>query len=590
MNKYRFINIILRSWYDYFRNSGFLGLLQHILASLYALVSVLSIVLMEKIFTTIINSDNITLNIIDIAMPLIIFVSVLTLQQILNGAENLLFYEVSYKNKGKFMSSIQTKIGKLEAIRFENSDFLDNVNEIKELIEEESLDYLPFASLQIFSYYAVFFIALYVYLYSLSPNFIFLIILSFIPAILGEVFRIKLFSKLYIENAPLRRQSNYYKEVIVSKRFFKETRMLGAFGFFEDKYKENLKLLLRKEFITAKKSFFIKFSLDILSVVGFGVSIFILFRSVMSGEVSLGGFMAVFAGLSSIFSLAHMLVSDNVGTSIEVFGRISNYYKFMDLEEVRGIEFTSNSNKGIVSRNVSFKYPNREEYSIKNISLSIHSGETIALVGLNGSGKSTLIKLLMGLYKPLIGKIEIFDMDTSKVKSSYLYKDISGVFQNFQRYKMTLRENVYISNPYYNYEDVKITSSLEKVRFMRDDITLDTMISPEFSGEDLSGGEWQRIAIARAMYRNNKILLLDEPTSSIDPVEESRIFLKFKELAKNKTAIIVTHRLASTKFADRVIVLKDGEIAESGTHQSLLDLGGVYSKMWTSQQSWYIRD
>ena len=262
--------------------------------------------------------------------------------------------------------------------------------------------------------------------------------------------------------------------------------------------------------------------------------------------------------------------------------------RFMDLPESGGIEGTPDSSRGIVMQNVSFIYPNAKHKSVDSVSINIKPGETVAIVGENGAGKTTLVRLIMGLYKPTEGTVMINGLDTSKVSSKSLFKNVSGVFQKYQKYKMTLNDNIRIS-------DLENTSEVETVA-VQSGIEVDsgsfpqgysTMLSREFDGVDLSGGQWQRIAIARGLYRVHDVIILDEPTAAIDPLEESRIYRKFSEISRGKTAIIVTHRLGSAKIADRIIIMDKGKIAGVGTHDELMEKCSLYNKMFSMQAKWY---
>ena len=236
----------------------------------------------------------------------------------------------------------------------------------------------------------------------------------------------------------------------------------------------------------------------------------------------------------------------------------------------------------------SFCYPGRDTAAIDGASLSIASGETIAIVGENGAGKSTLVRLLTGLYGPDEGTVTIGGLDSKKIHPSAVFSGISGVFQRYQRYKMTLGDNVTISSATGTPDDDNIQGALDKAEFNEDGLLLDSMLSPEFDGIDLSGGQWQRLAIARGLYRSSDFIVLDEPTAAIDPIEETRIYNQFKRLAKDKSAIIVTHRLGSTKLADRIVVMDAGKIVDSGTHDELIARPGKYAEMWMAQAAWYI--
>ena len=211
----------------------------------------------------------------------------------------------------------------------------------------------------------------------------------------------------------------------------------------------------------------------------------------------------------------------------------------------------------------------------------IKENETVAVVGGNGAGKSTLARIILGIFTPERGEIEIGGQRIDGGHHAFRY--ISSVFQKFNRYKLDVRENIILSD--FNEEE----DYCEALRQVDDGMNIesDVVLSRDFDGIDLSGGQWQKIAIARGIHKKAEILLLDEPTAAIDPVQESSLYDRFIKISENRTSIIITHRLGIAKVADRIIVLKEGKIVESGTHQELLEKRGEYYLMWTAQTDWY---
>lgn len=292
----------------------------------------------------------------------------------------------------------------------------------------------------------------------------------------------------------------------------------------------------------------------------------------------------------------------HIGRMMKNLGSVRNFLNFLSLPERKGREMVVDAGKGIVLENVSFRYPGAEADSLSGISLEIRPGETIAIVGENGAGKTTLVRLMIGLYLPATGSVRIGGVDTRDVSAASVYRGISAVFQRYQKYQMTLGENIQIS-------DLQAPAGLETTfteicaerresAAVKAGLDVDekcfprgyeTMLSREFDGVELSGGQWQRVAIARGFYRAHGLIVLDEPTAAIDPLEETKIYRQFMEMARNKTAVIVTHRLGSARIADRIVVLDKGKITGIGTHDELMQASGKYAQMFSAQAKWYDR-
>jgi len=377
--------------------------------------------------------------------------------------------------------------------------------------------------------------------------------------------------------------------LVNGKAFFKETRNLGSFKYLKSLIEASIDSLNNAVWSANKRTSLIDFLCNTLSLIGYGGILFLLVKYLLDGEISVGAFAAVYASIGKLFSQMEETIRGRIGGIANGLGQIRNFLRFLDIPSDNRSTQSVNKKEGITVANVSFRYPNADMDSIKNINLTIKPGETIAIVGENEAGKTTLVKLLTGLYKATDGIVKIGDTDVAAINYRSLFDSISGVFQKYQRYALTLRENVQISD----FSDICETNKIEKTLAENhiDKNTfpngLETMLSREFDGVDLSGGQWQRIAIARGFYRNSDIIVLDEPTAAIDPIEESAIYKKFVEVARDKTAIIVTHRMGSAKIAERIVVMKNGEIIEIGSHDELMCKSGVYADMYNSQAIWY---
>lgn len=582
-----FFSVVWRNSLQYFGKARWWGIAEQITAVLRALLWTAGLVATQRLFDAVtkpLSSDN-DFNMIAVCLGTLTIIVVA--QQVLSGIGQYLLSKVSYTNMGKFMLEFQRKLGRLPAVYFEDAEFLNKIDKAKECLEYESLGHFASISLQLVTYYLVYFFSIGGYLFILSPLLVIVLLAAFIPAIIGQLVRAKYFARLEEENAPLRRRCDYYKKTISNVLFYKETRMLGAFHYFFHLFMDSLHTMTEKRWKTEKKLAVLQLFLNGLSFIGLGVSILILFNATMCGDISIGAFAAVFVTLTDVFAIMDELVSSHLSEGSETLAQVINFYRLMDVDEANGKEDTPDFSKGITIKNATFTYPGRNDAAVHNVSLKIKPGETIAVVGENGSGKSTLVKLLTGVYLPDEGTVELGDVNTKNASRIAIHEGISGVFQNFQRYKMTLAENVCISDTKQQVSKEKIQSALREAGFNNEYASLDTVLSPEFDGIDLSGGQWQRLAIARGLYRTNNFIVLDEPTAAIDPIEESRLYKQFKSIVEDRNAVIVTHRLSSTKFADRIIVMDNGSIVESGTHHELLARKGKYAEMWNAQAAWY---
>lgn len=273
-------------------------------------------------------------------------------------------------------------------------------------------------------------------------------------------------------------------------------------------------------------------------------------------------------------------------------GRIASTLEYLNLEaeKTKGDSFTEMTKGVIEFRNVSFRYPGTKELVLDHVSLKIEPSEKIAVVGKNGSGKTTLVKLLCRLYEPEEGEILWNGKNIREYDLREWQKIFAIVFQDYSLLSLTLGQNVAASEQYETErakEVLQLAGFGERLNKLKKG--LETVVYPEYEqdGVSFSGGEEQKIAIARAIYKGGQICILDEPTAALDPVSESRVYESFDEIVKGKTAVYISHRLSSCKFSDRIFVLDNGKIAESGTHEALLSKNGLYAQLWQAQAQYY---
>lgn len=276
---------------------------------------------------------------------------------------------------------------------------------------------------------------------------------------------------------------------------------------------------------------------------------------------------------------------------------LSTLYEFLAVqkqvpEPVQPKEMPRPWQSGLRVENLGFRYPDTNRWVLDGITLTIHPGQIVALVGRNGSGKTTLTKLLCRLYDPDTGQISIDDIDLRDFKTADLRREISVIHQDFGRYHMTARENIMLGCPDIGSEDPAIVQAAQWADIHENLIRLpkgyETVMSRTFAdGVELSIGQWQKLALARAFVRDSQLILLDEPTSSLDAAAEFEFFEKFREMAHGRSALIISHRFSTVRLADCIYVLDEGHLIEQGNHEDLMVLDGLYAHLYRQQASYY---
>ncbi len=506
------------------------------------------------------------------------FVLIYIFTQIMIHISNCAEEIIDFKLQKKLSKEICMKASYVSAEYFEDSNFLDSIE--KSITGKESAVNIVLCTSSLVFYYIPYILFMSFWLWKQSPILVFAILLTFIPTVVAYAVQVEVFAKNEDNVAPLRRKSKVYEDSIIGKGHVKETRILGGFNFFMLKYNEVLNQITEFDFNVRKKRQRLNVILKVIQSVSFISIILISLYLAVKGKISVGSFAAVFSSIDILFTNMDEAISRQYGTISESFGTVENYYKFIKT----GNFVKEKCEKGLITKveNVSFTYPNSDVEALTNINFEIKPGERIAVVGENGAGKSTLAKILLGIYNPSSGKV---------YRTTNISKKYTAVFQNYMKYSMSLKDNIVLSNKdsSYDLDDLKMSLSkagldIDKEKFFNG---LDTILGKEFGGIELSGGEWQKLAIARGMFREFDFIVFDEPTSAIDPFEESNLYDRINKLTRDKTTVIITHRMASVKFADRIFVLKQGELIEVGTHQELINLEGQYARLYKSQKDNY---
>ncbi len=514
----------------------------------------------------------------------------LVLTLLLQGASQLIYNNFNMLIMGHMGTLLNEKAARIDPIVYEDNRCLDQIN--KAYVGMEAVGTVVFTTLSIVLSNMAYFVFMGCYFFSIKPMLLLVFALSFLPSIVGSFIRRNMFAKMEHLSASHRRKYEYFEKCLCSREYAKETRLWRGESYFKRLYGKSLDKYTDLQWKTTKRSELIMIALRFMLLSGYVGTIIMLFYYLFQGEIGVGAFAAVFSSLDQMFDTMDGVFNYQIGAITRNFGAAQNYYTFLNLREREGTDPGAIERGNIELNGVSFTYPNSSKPALEDINLTVRKGETIAIVGVNGSGKSTLTRLLSGLYLPDKGRMLVDGRDASEIAPSRLYRGVSAVFQRYQSYKMSVDENVRISETGKTAaNEAVVRDVLEKADFPLDNgkLTegLNTMLGKDFGGIDLSGGQWQRLAIARGLYRDHELIILDEPTAAIDPLEEADIYRKFAEISRDKTAFIVTHRLGSAQIADRIIVMDSGRIEDMGTHEELMQREGKYREMYHAQAKWY---
>ncbi|BBD60312.1 ABC transporter ATP-binding protein [Nostoc sp. HK-01] len=397
------------------------------------------------------------------------------------------------------------------------------------------------------------------------------------------------------EHSPEARRMQYYTSVMLTDTYAKEIRLFQLGSFFIARYLEAFQSLHQTMRHLRGKQAFWSSTLAILSTLGNGFAFYWVVQKAFRGDFSPGSVLLFVQSLTYFQNNLERFVANWVDLLENVL-YMQQFFNFLDSPipmqiSIPGEKVPTPIRSGITFEKVDFYYPDNR-LALQDISFTIYPGETVAIVGENGAGKTTLVKLLTRLYDPTQGCILVDGIDLRNLNLEHWRQQIAGVFQDFGHYALTLGENIALGNLAALENPNILRYAIEKADIAKlvDDFTTreDTPLGKQFGGTELSGGQWQKLALARAFVRQSaQLLLLDEPTAALDPRSEYNLYRRFIELAEGKTTILITHRLASVRMADRILVLKAGHLIEDGTHLELLQRGGEYTNLWNMQAQHY---
>ena len=424
------------------------------------------------------------------------------------------------------------------------------------------------------------------YLASLHPLLILFVVMVSVPVILEKLKGAGYRSHLMQDLAQAGRRKNYALGLLSTVGSKKELAHHGAGCYVAERYLAACREVDEREGKHIRQMGGVGLFFAGIRSLFHGLSVFLMVWLLVTDRITIGGFsvlLASFAALTSSFTQ----LFDHAGEILQTSVMSASFFELMDLEVTDGRKKMEPGGEAVRLEHVSYRYPHGEAYALKEISLSIRKGERIAIVGENGAGKTTLAKLLSGFLLPTEGVMELGGMDRSQLKENSIFEQISAVYQEFGHYKLTLAQNVYLGDTAKEMDYEKISHALEWAGILLDDHPQEQLLGREFGGTELSGGQWQRLALARSYYRQRPILFLDEPTAAIDPLEEMAIYQRLNDLAQDRTVVLVTHRLGAVRSADKILVLDHGSIAETGSFEELMEQRGCFYHIWNEQAKWY---
>lgn len=404
--------------------------------------------------------------------------------------------------------------------------------------------------------------------------------------------------KVWDPLAPWWRKNQYMQNTTTDFAAAKDIRMFGLKDWLCDKYRDLAKVRCdaqRENERLWRNAGFVGAITWLISQAG--VYAYLIYQ-VMQGNVTIGDFTMYAASFATFFNFVNELLT-HAGNLLACSREVDDFRSFLDFEggdeEDGGVPVPKLDSYEFTFKNVSFRYPKAEAYALKNLNLTVKAGERLAVVGLNGAGKSTFIKLLLRLYEPTEGEILLNGVNVKAYNRHDYYQVFAPVFQTVELFAFPLAENISMQAP--DETDAKKAEECLQAAGLKEKLeTLPKGVKTEVlkviydDGVDFSGGEKQKIALARALYKDAPVVVLDEPTAALDAVAESRLYEDFDKLIGGKTAVYISHRLSSTQFCNHVAMFSGGEMVEYGTHKSLLEQDGEYAKMFRIQAQYYMEE
>lgn len=463
---------------------------------------------------------------------------------------------------------VSDKISKFNPYYFEDSKFLIKTKGVTDNVDG-CVQFIV-SVIELLTFYLPYFVILSMYLYSIESSLVFILILVVVPVGISFFMRDKIYVGSNDDIRKYKKKSDYFAGLLSTREYVAETRLLGAFEMIFNKYSDNhdkySDKLVENE---AKGAKFLVFS-KVIKAVCYGIIMIQLVVLLIDTRISVATFIAIFTILQTMFNLMEEVFNRQLVSVSNNRIHIKNMSEILK-EDIKDIDMDCNDDDSIQLKDVTFAYGENKPV-LNNINLNIKRGEVIAIVGENGSGKTTLSKILLGLYPINTGSIKYYED----------YK-CSTVMQEFNKYEATLRDNITFGEVVSD----KFNKLINVFGVKKIGIDENTRLGKMFGERELSKGQWQKIAIIRGLYTDSNFVVFDEPSAAIDPLEEKVIYDNMFKFIEGVTTVVITHRLGSIKFADKIVYMEKGEIVEQGGFEELINKGGKFSELYKLQATWF---
>ena len=429
-----------------------------------------------------------------------------------------------------------------------------------------------------------------------APWLMLLLIAAVLPAFLGETHFAFLGYAKNFRQTPIKRQLDYLRQAGATKEAAKELKLFNLADFFTQRFARLSDVIYEQDVALARKRLGIGSVLSFISTGGYyGAYAYVIWRAI-AGQLGIGTFYFLTNAILQASSNIQQVFSTLSGIADQALF-LTDLLAFFQMKPTiqskpNGLRAPRPIKQGFEFRNVSFVYPGTDRVVLNRLNFHLDPGQRVALIGENGQGKTTIVKLITRLYDPTQGEILLDGVDLREYDIEDLYREIGVIFQDFMRYEMTARENIAVGK-IEELDDLPAIQAAAK-KSLADEVIarlgsgFEQMLGRRFEGGvELSGGEWQKLALARAYLREAQLLVLDEPTAALDARSEYQVFQRFAELTSGKMALFISHRFSTVRMADRIVVLENGNVAEEGTHEQLTRIGGRYAEMFELQAASY---